>query len=61
MQAGRGSMDVPSVCKMEASDGMGVVVDRSGKLSQLGWEQIMETPRFGNADGKKNRPQTAGH
>lgn len=54
-------MDVPSVCKMEASDGMGVVVDRSGKLSQLGWEQIMETPRFGNADGKKNRPQTAGH
>ena len=59
-QAGRGSMDVPSVCKMEAADGLGVLEDAHGKRWKLGWEPINETPRFGNA-GDKKRPQTAGH
>jgi hypothetical protein len=59
-QAGRGSMDVPSVCKMEAADGLGVLEDAHGRRSKLAWEPINETPRFGNAGGKR-RPQTAGH
>ena len=58
MQAGRGAMDVPSVCKMESTDGRGVFVDSNGKQHAMAWEPIAETPRFQN---KSKRPQTAAH
>ena len=60
VQAGRGSMDVPSVCKMESRDGMGVFVGSDGKKHAMAWEPLAETPRFDN-NSKSRRPQTAAH
>jgi len=59
-KAGRGSMDVPSVCKMESRDGMGVFVGSDGKKHAMAWEPLAETPRFDN-NSKSRRPQTAAH
>jgi hypothetical protein len=72
-RAGRGSKDVPSVCKMEAQDGKGLLVqangqslsftiDKNGKSHgvPLQWDPIQDSPRFG-AQGHKKRPNTAAH
>ena len=53
-------MDVPSLCKMEAKDGMGTFTDTNGRLRPMAWEPIVETPRFGKRAENK-RPQTAAH
>jgi hypothetical protein len=59
-KAGRGAMDVPSVCKMEATDGQGVLVDAKGQTKPMCWDTNAETPRFGSAGKKeRQRPQTA--
>lgn len=60
-KAGMGSMDVPSVCKMEARDGQGVLVDADGQSRPLQWNPIQDSPRFVAQEKTHKRPNTASH
>lgn len=57
-RAGRGAMDVPSVCMMETADNLGVFVDTDGKtICDKVWNDKHRTA----GKNERQRPQTATH
>ena len=73
-QWGRGSLDVPSVCMMEATDGLGTIFDGKKNVvpiwdatssqyvrRSIGWDAIREAPQFPQENTTKltKRPHTA--